>query len=77
MASIAEARENYFSNSKTNVLKDPQLVSYGNSLISPYDGNLRPTNVLNVNSAGSVSVNLKRGSQIFGNVDELSHNKTT
>ena len=31
---------------------------------------------MNVNSAGSVSVNLERGSQIFGNVDELSHNKT-
>ena len=37
-------QKNYYLNSKTNVLKDPQLVSYGNSLISPYDGNLRPTN---------------------------------
>ena len=32
---------------------------------------------MKVNSAGSVSGNLKRGSQIFGNVDELSHNRTT
>ena len=52
-------------------------MSYGNSLISPYDGNLRPTNRLNVNSAGFVSVNLKSDSQIFGNVDKLSHNRTT
>ena len=32
---------------------------------------------MNVNSAGFVSVNLKSGSQIFGNVDKLSHNRTT
>ena len=77
LASITETRNNYYSDSKTNVLKDPQLVSYGNNIISPQDNNLRPMNSLNVNTPGSVSVNLKSGSQIFGNGDELSHNRTT
>ena len=77
LASITETRKNYYSDSKTNVLKDPQLVSYGNNIISPQDNNLRPMNSLNVNTPGSVSLNLKSGSQIFGNGDELSHNRTT
>ena len=77
LASITETRNNYYSDSKTNVLNDPQLVSYGNNIISPQDNNLRPTNSLDVKIPGSVSVNLKSGSQIFGNGDELSHNRTT
>ena len=39
LASITETRKNYGSDSETNVLKDPLLVSYGNSIISPQDNN--------------------------------------
>ena len=61
LASITEARKNYFSNSKTSVLKDLQLVSYGNTIILPQDNNLCPTNSLDVNTAGSALVTLKGG----------------
>ena len=79
LASITEARKNSFSNSKTSVLKDLQLVSYGNTIILPQDNNLCPTNSLDVNTAGSALVNLKGGckKKIFGNEDELSHIRTT
>ena len=52
-------------------------MSYGNIIMLPQNNNLRPTNSLDVNTASSASVNLKDGSQIFGNEDELSHNRTT
>ena len=52
-------------------------MSYGNIIMLPQNNNLRPTNSLYVNTAGSASVNLKDGSQIFGHEDELSHNRTT
>ncbi|PFX12377.1 VHS domain-containing protein [Stylophora pistillata] len=77
LTSIVEVRKHHNFNSQRNVLEDPQLVSYGNSVIPPQDNILSPMNSLNVNTAASASVNFTSGSQICRNSDDLSHNRTS
>ena len=61
-----------FSNSKTNNETGPQLISYGNSLISPQGNVLPPDSSSNENINPALD-----GFHALGDLDSLSHNRTT
>ena len=61
-----------FSGSKANNETGSQLISYGNSLISPQGNVLRPVSSSNENINPGLD-----GLNVFGDLDGLSHNRTT
>ena len=61
-----------YSDTKTNSETNPQLISYGNSLISPQGNVVPPVNSSNINTVNPGLVNFA-GS----NLDGLSRNRTT
>lgn len=73
VTSTTEMEGERFSNTKTSSESGSQLLSYGNSLISPQGNVLPPVSSSNVNS---VNPGL-HGLHALGDLDCLSHNKTT